>query len=174
MEQFDIIILLVLAVGFIVGVVKGFVKQFVSIVCVIVGVVAGRALSPVTAAMFDEGYYNLVYGVSFALIFILVLVVGMLVSKALKSLLHSIDLGWANRLAGGVLGAFKFLIVVGVAINLVEIFEAKDALFPPGVEERSIIYDVSKKSLGSLMPFVETVSGTADDLIDMGLDAAKD
>ena len=61
MEQFDIIILLILAVGFIVGVVKGFVKQFVSIVCVIVGVVAGRALSPVTAVMFDEGYYNLAY-----------------------------------------------------------------------------------------------------------------
>lgn len=174
METFDLIVLLILAVGFLVGAIKGFVKQFVSIICIIVGIVAARALSPVAASMFDEAYYNVAYGASFALVFILVLLVGVVVSKALKALLDSIDLGCFNRLAGGALCSFKYLIVIGVIINLVEILGAKDNVFPEGVEKTSVLYDVSKKSLGSLMPFVETVSKTTSDLIEKGIEATID
>ncbi len=167
--QFDIIVLLVLAVGFVAGVFKGFVKQFVSIVCLVASIAVARAAAPFLAGFFDEDYRNVAYGASFALVMVAVFIAGALVSAGLKSLLLAVNLGWLNRLAGGVLCAFKYLVLTGVAVSLVEIFGAKDRVFPEGVEKSSFFYEASKNSLGTLMPFVDTVSKAANDLVETGL-----
>lgn len=166
MEQFDLLIVLVLALGFIIGAFKGFIKQFVSIICIIVGTVAGRALAPSAAALFDKDYSNIAYGISFAIIFLIVVIIGIVISKAVKAILHSADLGWVNRLAGGALCAFKYLIIIGLFINLVEILGADHKLFPKDIRDKSLFYNMSKKSLGCLMPFFEHVSNTTHELID--------
>ena len=166
MQQLDIIVLALLAAGFVAGAVKGFVKQAVSLVCIIVGIVAGRVVSPLVAGMFDDAYRLPAYGVSFILAFVAVMLAGALVSRALRALLRSADLGWANRLAGGALGAFGCLVLVGLAINLIEIAGAADEVFPAGAAEHSIFYDAAKGSLGRLMPLVETVGDTAGRIID--------
>ena len=93
MQQLDIIVLALLAAGFVAGAVKGFVKQAVSLVCIIVGIVAGRVVSPLAAGMFDDAYRLPAYGVSFVLAFVAVMLAGALVSRALRALLRSADLG---------------------------------------------------------------------------------
>ena len=67
---------------------------------------------------------------------------------------------------GGALGAVGCLVLVGRAINLIEIAGAADEVFPAGAAEHSIFYDAAKGSLGRLMPLVETVGDTAGRIID--------
>lgn len=166
MEQLDWLFLIIIGIGFLVGVFKGFINQIVSIVFVIVGIVVAKAFAPSLAAMFDDNYSNVAYGASFAVIFLAVLILGVLLGKLIKMIVHSADLGWLNRLAGGFLGGFKYLIVIGLVINLMEIVEVDKKVFPKDFRSKSMIYEPSKKSLGMLMPFYEEVSSATSEFIE--------
>lgn len=166
MEQLDWVILMILCLGFLIGLFKGFVKQFISLVCIIAGITVAKVFAPSLAGMFEENYSNIVYGVSFAIIMLAVLIVGVLIANAIRKLLSSADLGWINRLLGGLLGSFKYLVIIGVVINLMEIVEIDKKVFPENFASKSHFYDISKQSLGVLMPFYESVCDATNELID--------
>ena len=115
----DILLLILLAIGFIVGVVSGAVKQIISFVAFGMGfviaclyyqrlaAVLGRVLSmPVVCNV-----------VAFLLLWVIVPVVAALVSKLLTSLLDKMFVtGLLNRLLGGILGMAKYALVLGALI----------------------------------------------------------
>lgn len=166
MEQLDWLFLIIIGVGFLIGVFKGFISQIVSIVFVIAGIAIARAFAPSLASTFDDSYSSIAYCASFAVIVLVVLVLGVLLGKLIKKIVHSADLGWINRLAGGLLGGFKYLILIGLIINLMEIVEVDKKVFPKNYQSNSMIYGFSKKSLGVLMPFYEEVNSATNDLIE--------
>lgn len=166
MEQIDLLILLILLLGFVVGVIRGFIKQVLSVICLIAGIVLARTFAPDLAGMFDREYSNIAYGISFAIIVILVVIAGVLLGKMLKTLLDSMDMGWLNRLLGGVVGVLKYLIIIGVVISLLEVFDADRKLLPKDMASKSRFYSLSKQSLTFLMPFYEEVSDMTNDLIE--------
>lgn len=166
MEQIDLLVLIFLLLGFLIGVFKGFIKQMLSVICLIAGIVVAKAFAPIIAGMFDNDYSRIAYGVSFAIIVLGIIIGGVVIGKIIKSLLVSADLGWINRVLGGILGSFKYLIIIGVVISLLEIFGADKKLLPHDITTKSYFYGLSKKSLSVLMPFYEQVSDITNDLID--------
>lgn len=166
MEQIDLLILLLLGLGFIIGLFKGFFKQVISVICIVAGIVVGRVFSPMIASTFDESYYAVAYGISFLILFLIVALLGILVSKSIKAILKTVNLSWIDRLGGGLVGAFKYLILAGLMINIIEIFGFDQKLFPQDIAQKSMFYNISKKSLGYLMPFVDGVTNITEDIIE--------
>ena len=123
MGIFDIIILAVMVIGLCFGLYHGFVKELVGTVGFILAALLAKlsipyALPYVTEAVIkDERLAKVVIWVAVFLILMLVLSwLAALISK----MLDAMNIGWMNRLAGGLLGCLKYIIVVYLLIWLVE------------------------------------------------------
>ena len=117
----DIILLIILAVGFIVGLISGAVKQIISLAAFVIGFViaclyyqqVGEMLSSVLSMP------TLCKVTAFFLLWVIVPIVAELISKLLTSLLDKlIVMGLLNRLLGGILSLAKYALVLGALIWL--------------------------------------------------------
>ena len=115
----DILLLVVLAVGFVTGLISGAVKQLISFAAFVAGFViaclyyqeVGEKLCSVLSMP------TLCKVVAFFLLWAIVPIVAGLISKLLTSLLDKLFVvGLLNRLLGGTLGVAKYALVLGALI----------------------------------------------------------
>lgn len=166
MEGIDILITALLCIGLVEGLFKGLVKQLFSLASLIVGVVAGNVLCPYLADMFGDGESGLARAVAFLLIFFIVVLAGGLLARLLGKVVHAIDMGWLNRLSGGALGVLKYLVITGVAFNLIESVQLEEKIYPEGFKEKSYYYKLSKNCLNKIMPYVSEFGNAASDVME--------
>lgn len=119
MNTLDYIILAILIWGFISGFRKGLIMQL----ALILGVVLGIWLANLGSGAMGEWLQSKasLKGVwlphlSFLLVFVLVYIVAYISGKALSAAVNLVMLGFVNKLAGGILGIVKMLMVSGVLI----------------------------------------------------------
>lgn len=117
----DILLLVLLAVGFVSGLISGAVKQIISLAAFVVGFVAAcffcQELGNVLAGMVPMP--DVCRVVAFAMIWIIVILLARLVAALLTSLLDKVlAMGLLNRLLGGILCTAKFALVLGAFIWL--------------------------------------------------------
>jgi membrane protein required for colicin V production len=122
MNWVDIIILIILAIGFFKGLGNGFVRGLFGLAALVLGVMVAAANSgQVTELVFSrlqidpQGQALLGFLLVFVVVLIVVSVIGRVISKALKLA----ALGWLDRLAGAVLGLVISCMFVGVLLLLV-------------------------------------------------------
>ena len=117
----DILLLILLSVGFICGLISGAVKQIISLAAFVIGFViaclyyqqVGEMLSSVLSMP------TLCKVTAFFLLWVIVPIVAELISKLLTSLLDKlIVMGLLNRLLGGILSLAKYALVLGALIWL--------------------------------------------------------
>jgi len=123
MGTIDWIIVAVLALGFIAGLVRGLIRQAFSLGGLIIGVVCGAFLYKPVAGFLLNGL-NMTEKVAEVLSFILILIVvpvlcGLL-GRAVSRLVHVADLGFVDRLLGGVFGTLKWFILLGLMFQLMD------------------------------------------------------
>jgi len=117
----DLLLLILLAVGFFMGLISGAVRQFISLVAFVMGFVL--------ASMYYQQLGEVLSGflsmpsickvVAFVLIWIMVPIVAKLIASMLTSLLDKLILtGLLNRLLGGLFGVVKYALVLGAFIWL--------------------------------------------------------
>lgn len=143
MQTIDIIIAVLLAIGFIGGLRDGLVKQVAGLAGLIVGLLVGRTMyMPVGSWL--RGVFGSSTEVAHIVAFLLILVivpllfafVGWLISKFLSA----ISLGWLNRLLGSIVGALKYTLFVGVIITGIEMFDKEDSLISKEYKSVSKLY----------------------------------
>ena len=114
MNWLDIIIVIALASGTLAGLWQGFVKTLFSLVGLIVGVIMAsnfyEALSGKLTFISNPGIANIV---AFAIILLAVMAIAAIIAAVLRAILKAIMLGWADRLAGAVLGFLFGAIFIG-------------------------------------------------------------
>ena len=117
----DILLLALLAVGFVLGLMSGAVKQIVSLAALVLGFIVAslysQEVSNVLAAALPMP--DVCRIVAFVLLWGIVILVARLAGALLTSLLDKVlAIGMLNRLLGGILGTAKFALVLGTLIWL--------------------------------------------------------
>lgn len=126
MNYLDIIILLPIAYGLIRGLMLGFVKELTSIAGVIAGIIAAKIWAPIFATKIMtvlEAPDWLGQSLAYVLLFVGVALLFKVVARILQKFLRAISLGWLDKLAGGLFGGLKWLLVISVVLNLLIIPE---------------------------------------------------
>lgn len=117
----DILLLALLAVGFVLGLMSGAVKQIVSLAALVLGfVVASLYCQELSNVLADAlPMPDVCRIVAFVLLWVIVILVARLAGALLTSLLDKLlAIGMLNRLLGGILGTAKFALVLGTLIWL--------------------------------------------------------
>ena len=116
MNPFDILLLLIVAMSLGSGLMKGLVREVFSLVGVILGILVSLIFSPVLGPVLQRWipYENAAYAAAFLIFFVAILVLSSVVAHLLTKLLEFAQLGFIDRLLGGLFG-----IVRGGLIGLV-------------------------------------------------------
>lgn len=119
MNWLDVLLLLPLLVGLVRVLMRGFISEVIAIVVVILGVIGARFGAPpfsewmLQQFAWPQGVCDVV---SYTLVFLAVAILLSLIAKGLTRFLKAVNLGWMNRLAGGLFGIAKYGLLVLVAV----------------------------------------------------------
>ena len=126
LNDLDRIILIIIAIGGCIGLYRGFFREAVGIAGLVIAAIAANLASPFTqplASRFIESE-TLASIIAWILVFIIAMFVLSRLAVLLDEFMSSISLGWLNRLAGGLVGALKFCIIVALVVSLLEVITA--------------------------------------------------
>ena len=161
MELLDIIILVLIGVGVIQGLMKGFLKQLAVIVGLIAGLLIARALFGAVAEQLITVLgtsITIAQILSFILIWVIVPLLCILVATVLTKAMDVIRLGWLNRLLGGLFGAIKVLLLVGLAIHVLEYLDPKSELIGKTKKEASVLYEPVREFTNMFFPVLKDMT----------------
>ena len=143
MEVIDIIIAILLAIGFVGGLKDGLIKQAAGLVGLVAGLLLGKKLYLSVAAeltpllgMSEHTTQVLAFVLILIVVPLLLSVVAWLISKFLKG----IGLGWVNRLLGAVIGVLKYALLVGLVLTAIESFDFTGRLISQEKKDASVLY----------------------------------
>ena len=169
MNTLDWVILAVLGVGFVIGFIKGVIKQAFSLGGLVLGIICGTLLYKPFADLllkFLKMSDKTALIVAFVIILLVVPIVCGLLGKALSKLVHEANLGFIDRLLGGVFGLFKFLLVLGLVFQLMDITGLTEKVVDRSERKQSKLYvPVNDFTDFCLQWTWSKVEGTADDLM---------
>ncbi len=143
MATLDIIILVALACGIIGGFVKGVLQQAFSLGGLILGLVFGMLLYKPLAGFLQTAINmsdKTAQIVGFILILLLVPITFGLVGRLLSKLVRAASLGFVDRLLGAAFGFFKWLIVIGLIFQLMDMGGLTDKVVKPKERRESQLY----------------------------------
>lgn len=143
MTTLDIIILGFVALGFIIGLCRGFFKELVGTVGLLIAILVANWVAPMGRSL----VLSLVSDDTAALAcaWILVFIAMMLAMKGIAYLLtkamKAVDLGWLNRMAGGLFSGLKYFMIVILLVCLFNILSEKFEGFvlKPFMEESILV-----------------------------------
>lgn len=120
MNVTDVVIIVVLLIGFFSGIGRGFIRGILGLVALVVGIMIAsgnyQRLAD-TALTFIPGE-NWPEILSFVVIFLVVVLLVGLVGRIISRALRSASLGWLDRLAGAILGLIVASVVLSVLLLL--------------------------------------------------------
>ena len=149
----DIIILLPVIYGIVRGVMRGIVNEAFAIVGIILGIVVARMFAGEVAEWLhtiSSWNVNLLRPISAFTIFLLIAIACRLASHALTKIVKKISLAWFNRLAGGIFGAVKWILIVSIIITCVDMLDGILHFIRPDVKESSLLYPLAIRFTQSL------------------------
>lgn len=119
MNTIDIVLLIILLIGGLNGLRQGLIKAFANLVgwilALIVAAKYSALLAPSMASLSGDPVVQKI--AAFAFVVLIIIVLTWIVSFVLNSLIKGLKLGPLNRLAGGVFGSLKGLMVVLITMQ---------------------------------------------------------
>ena len=159
MSAFDILVVVILAVGLIRGYKRGFLSQLAGLVGLVAGLLIARAL------YISAGEYlavkvgtSVMLGqvLAFFLIWIAVPMILSLIANLLTKALQVVCLDFINRLLGAVLGGMKYLLLLSLLLQLVAFVDPKGEVVPRETMENSELYDMVESFSGIFIPVIDS------------------
>lgn len=161
MTTIDLIVIVLVGIGLVIGMMKGFVKQFASIVGLVAGLLVARALFSTVADKLAPALgtsTTIAQILAFVLICVVVPLLFTLVASLLSKALDRLHLGWLNRLFGGVLGALKYIIVIGLVIHVFEYIDPRNEIMDKSTKEDSVFYYGLNEVANVFFPVLKNVT----------------
>ena len=143
MSWLDILILLPLVLGLIRGLMRGLIIEVTSIVGILFGFIGARYLSASFASwlMLQFNWNETVSIVlAYALLFAGIALALNIAARLLSNLFQKIQLGWLNRLLGGVFGTAKWGILIVALVLCLHNLDKQFQFLSPELKEQSIVY----------------------------------
>ena len=143
MTWLDILILLPLLIGLIRGLMKGLIVEISSIVAILLGFFGAKYWSAAFASWIMLQFKwseTACIVVAYALLFAGIALGLNIVARLLSKLFQKIQLGWLNRLLGGLFGASKWAIVIVALVLCVHNLDKQFQFIQPELKEKSVVY----------------------------------
>jgi len=123
LNNLDIIILIFIGVGACVGLFKGFFKEIVGTMGILLAAIAANYVSPYATPHIGDWIDNATLAaiIVWVVVFVLSMFLMARVAYLLNRVMKAIELGWLNRLAGGLFGAIKYILIAALAISVIEV-----------------------------------------------------
>ncbi|MBO4498856.1 MAG: CvpA family protein [Bacteroidaceae bacterium] len=168
MTFIDIFILAILAIGFVTGLIKGVVKQAFGLGGLIAGLALGALFChPVATLLINSINISEKSAaiVSFILILILVPLVFNLIGLMLSKFVKIVQLGFLDRVLGGLFGVLSYMIVLGLLLQLIEITGLSGYITDKEEGERkSVLYEPVRTTTDFCLHWAwDRVSGFIDE-----------
>lgn len=168
MNTLDLVIVILLIIGFVRGAMRGLIVELASLIALIAGIYGAIHFSNYAIQFlaenvtWDEKYIEITgFGITFLIIVILILLIGKLLTK----LAGLMALGIVNRILGGIFGLVKLAFIVSVVIMFTNNIIEKNNLFDDKYFEDSILFEPLKKVAPLLLPPVlEQFEKTKEDI----------
>lgn len=155
MNIIDVIIVVILILGFVRGAMRGFIVELASLVALVAGIYGAIHFSYYAIdflaerVSWDEEYIQLA---GFAATFLIIVIFILLIGKLLTKLAGVMALGVVNRILGGFFGLIKFAFVLSVILMFVEGFNKNITFIEEGKFKTSILFRPVKKIAPMLLP----------------------
>jgi membrane protein required for colicin V production len=126
LNTLDIVLIVILLVTLVLGLIKGLVRQIIGILAVVGGLILGAVYYSRAGAVFHKIISSEMVSnfVGFLAIFLLILLAGWLVGFLVSKLIKG-PLAFVNHVMGGVLGLFKGVLICGVIVFAMLVFEVR-------------------------------------------------
>ncbi len=162
--MFDVFIVVVCVIAFVRGAFRGLIGELAGLAAIALGLYGAGRFAPVVEeliASYLAGYPTrlLAFGLTLLVIVLAVYVISNLVTRFVKMASLSVP----NRIAGGVFGVAKVLLIVSGVIGFANrMWPGEEGLLTEQQKDEMVTYR-----------FVESFAGYAFPYIDKGLDAVK-
>jgi membrane protein required for colicin V production len=159
MNILDVIIIIILAFGFIRGLFRGFVLELSGLIGIIISIYIAKYYSSPFIRLVEylfkpEQEISPVIG--FILTFLLALLIFHFVAIAIDKFVNLIALGWLNKILGGLLAFIKYLLIISVFINVFDWANDQLQLVKEPDNNHSKYYAPIKKIVPCILPFLYT------------------
>lgn len=160
MNFFDAIICVPLIAGAYFGYRKGFIFEVAMIIGLIVGVYLGFKSSD-----FVYGFLNkaidagpqVLHIISFLVVLASILLIFIFYARLMEGVLKITSLNLFNKIAGAVLGVFKYAVAVSVLFWLIKPFEGKLDVIPEKSRKESLLYPYVLDAASFITPVIQDV-----------------
>lgn len=151
MSWLDIIILLPLLIGLVRGLMRGLISEMTSIVAIVLGFLGAKLWSAIVAAWLLQQFAwpeTVCIVVAYAVLFLGIALILNIFARLLSKLFQKIQLGWLNRLLGGVFGTAKWGIVIIAIVLCLHTLDKQFQFISSELKQKSVVYS-------SITPYAE-------------------
>ncbi len=155
MNIFDILILSFLAIGAAFGLYHGLFKELVGTIGLLIAAIAANIGSPLAKPWLKDWIHDpLVLSVIlWVTIFIVMMLIMNGIAVLLGKLFTTLSIGWTNRLAGGLFGIIKYVMLAALLLSLYELIAAHCEILRFEAIKESQIVPYLHKILDLVMPW---------------------
>lgn len=151
----DIVLGALLAFGFYKGLKNGLFVELASLISFIIGIYFAIKFSYIASGFLAKNVHwspKTIQVIAFILTLLLVVVAIHLLAKAFTGIASFAFLGWANTLAGGLFGAVKTALFVGIVLSLFQKVNINNRIVSKETQENSILFNPCVKTAEFLLP----------------------
>ena len=157
MNSLDYILLIPLLWGLVRGFLKGFILQLAGIAALVLGLLGASHFSSFVAAFLEQHWgwkYGHVQLVAFAVLFVAIVIVIFVLARIMEKAVKVTGLSIVNKVAGALLGAAKFFLIMGGVLYLLHAVQNTISIIPPKLEKESVLFDYYIKGIKIVVPAV--------------------
>jgi membrane protein required for colicin V production len=157
MSFIDIVISVLLVFGFYKGFKNGLFVELATLIAFFVGMFIAIKFSYIASGILEQ---NVSWSPKTIQVFAFVLTLGLvilgihLLAKLLSGIASLAFLGWANTLVGGIFGALKTALLIGVFLNLFQKVNINKMLISKETQESSLFFNPCMKTSEVLLPLL--------------------
>ncbi len=158
MKILDILIVIPALWGIYKGLTKGLISEVAQFGSLILGFILGSKLSWIFSGFLMEIFSlseKIVPVVSFAVVFLAVLLGAFLLARIFTKAAKAVSLGWLNTIGGAVFGGLKFLLIIGIILQMVISNDKKFKIISEETREQSILLGPTLKTTHFFTPYLK-------------------
>lgn len=123
LNNLDFVILAFIGIGACIGLFHGFFREIVGTIGILLAAIAANYISPYATPHLGDWVDNATLAaiIVWIVVFLLTMFVMNRIAYLLQKMMKAIELGWLNRLAGGVFGTIKYCLIAALAISVIEV-----------------------------------------------------
>lgn len=165
MNVIDIILGILLLLGFIRGFQKGFIIELAGIVALLAGIFGGLEYGYIAEHYLEKWTDWSTSGIEIAgffIVFISIVILVSIVAKILTTIVHSIALGLINRIFGALFGVIKTGLFIFILLLIFDYINGNGRFVSETKLEDSIVVTTIRELSSTLLPSLEELLDESD------------